>query len=620
MSYRNPQIFTADPTAFAKGFQTTFDAFQKKFEDEKQRKKELADKADLAEAMALRKSDLSAFQKIDAQLMKSFQSGIDEIIQTDRFKNASKADQERMIREVSYTKGTIGKINEMLSIDNDNWDIRNDDAISELRNAMLTGDESVQISGGGLDMAISFKNDKGELKTVTLADIANTNFRLTEDYKDELEKFDNDFIKNAEAYYKESVALGVDPKDIKDSLFEIYKKDLKSDRDLLSYAYSNELDPSMQVHSVIYGDDRFSPEGKDQQVNEQFEAVGNFLAQRALDRAYDRSPLLQATRDKIERDKKRSSGSGSGSGDVEGVVDNFFQMVRNDFSTFATAATGTKTTYNNRTGEVKAVDSEGKSYTYDFTKQDGSRYTLYDKIFDNVLKDRVPKGTDVKAVKDLFMRRVQESEAYVKDDKPFTEGRAPDSQTTTPTKATTTTETPSEPNVSQENQYPESFNDLSTEPTTREELFGLGQGLGRSGAEKAILRELEDNYSSYTEQNLAKVIYDSGYKNSITINGKTYQTKNSINKSNQEAKKAAKALEDALKNIEAKSNDTITLSQQMKYSKSDILSVLGVDSLDSLTNQDIALYEIYKKDKSLFEEVKQNFEERQKFAQNKIII
>ena len=182
--------------------------------------------------------------------MKSFQSGIDEIIQTDRFKNASKADQERMIREVSYTKGTIGKINEMLSVENDNWDIRNDDAISELRNAMLTGDESVQISGGGLDMSISFKNDKGELKTVTLGDIANTNFRLTEDYKDELEKFDDAFIKEAEIYYKESVALGVDPEDIKDSLFDIYKKDLASDKDLLSYAYSNELDPSMQVHSI----------------------------------------------------------------------------------------------------------------------------------------------------------------------------------------------------------------------------------------------------------------------------------------------------------------------------------------------------------------------------------
>lgn len=306
MSYRNPQIFTADPTAFAKGFQTTFDAFQKEFEDEKQRKKELAEKADLAEAMALRKSDLSAFQKIDAQLMKSFQSGIDEIIETDRFKNASKADQERMIREVSYTKGTIGKINEMLSVENDNWDIRNDDAISELRNAMLTGDESIQISGGGLDMAISFKNDKGESKTVTLGDIANTNFRLTEDYKDELKKIDNDFIKEAEARYKESVAAGVDPEDIENDLLEIYKSNLSRDIDLISYAYSNELPPSMQPHSIIYGDDRFSPETREQQTKEQNEVAVNYLAQRALDGAYNSSHLLGASRAKLQREQLES--------------------------------------------------------------------------------------------------------------------------------------------------------------------------------------------------------------------------------------------------------------------------------------------------------------------------
>jgi hypothetical protein len=117
---------------------------------------------------------------------------------------------------------------------------------------------------------------------------------------------------------------------------------------------------------------------------------------------------------------------------------------------------------------------------------------------------------------------------------------------------------------------------------------------------------------------MAKVIYDSGYDSSITINGKTYQTRQSVNKSNEEEKKVTKRLQDAIKNIEAENNDTITISQQKKYSKSDILSVLGVDSMNSLTNQDIALYEIYKKNKVLFEKVKQDFEQRKNFAKNKI--
>lgn len=153
--------------------------------------------------------------------------------------------------------------------------------------------------------------------------------------------------------------------------------------------------------------------------------------------------------DKITR-KQPGSGSGSGSGSgaaqIEAFTDDLFRMVRNDFSTFATSATGLTTNYSTKDGKLRISNKDGsQTWTYDFTQERGQRERLYSKIFDDVLKSEVPGNTkETKQVKAAFMKKVRESEAYVKDDKPFTEGRAPDSQTTTPTETTAQPETSNE--------------------------------------------------------------------------------------------------------------------------------------------------------------------------------
>jgi len=188
MSYRNPTMIPpADPMAFSRGFEQAFSKQQSAFQADLEERKRLAQEADEALANAYAMADIGPINGIDNKFNQALQDSLNKIIDDGDFANASKADQVKMLQDLRLKKAAFGRIGEIMSVDTEDWDLRNDPKLSAFRKAVLSG-EDFKIDSSGLDFKIN-----GSFGTITLDDIANTRIINKAPYEEKLDQINGDF-------------------------------------------------------------------------------------------------------------------------------------------------------------------------------------------------------------------------------------------------------------------------------------------------------------------------------------------------------------------------------------------------------------------------------------------
>jgi len=302
MSYTNPQIFTSDPTAFSKGFEASFQKFQDAFEAERKEKERIAKEKDEALAQAYNASDISDVVGLDTRIMDGIQKSMDAIIDRGDFANASASEQAKMLRKVSSIKNTVSRLGDLASIDPNDWDSRNSDKLTELKNAMLKGDKSIRIEGTGLDLKIV-----GDFGEVSLDELSSAKFMKKSDYSPDYDAINSQFRKNADEYLKLAVQTGTSLEDVKSALKMQFTGLLQneSDPELLSYLFSNNLsnDTKLLAKGRYYGDPEVTKNMSSKEASEfynrQFTLMADELADKAIKSVFDYSPFAKYYQDQI---------------------------------------------------------------------------------------------------------------------------------------------------------------------------------------------------------------------------------------------------------------------------------------------------------------------------------
>jgi len=239
MSYRNPtMIQPADPLAFSKGFEQAFSQQQSAFEADIQERKRIAEETDAALAAAYGMADLGPMAEFDAGVTNAFQEGVNSIIENGDFANATKADQVKILQKVNLLKGSIQRLGEIVSVDPQDWDLRNDPILSKFRAAVLSGDKSIKFEGKGLDFKV-----KGSFGEISINDLTNKRIINKAPYEQAINELNSNF---GERYYKtmsEAFKAGKTDAEIellKADFENIYAERIKSlDPDLLQFLKFN---------------------------------------------------------------------------------------------------------------------------------------------------------------------------------------------------------------------------------------------------------------------------------------------------------------------------------------------------------------------------------------------
>jgi len=188
MSYRNPtMIQPADPLAFSKGFEQAFSQQQSAFQADLEERKRIAQEADDALANAYAMADLGPINGIDTKFNESLQTALNSIVENGDFANASNSERAKMIQDLKLKKAAFARIGDIMAVDSEDWDLRNDPRMSAFRKSVLKG-EDFKIDSEGLNFKIS-----GSFGTITLDDIANTRIINKAPYEESLSKINNDF-------------------------------------------------------------------------------------------------------------------------------------------------------------------------------------------------------------------------------------------------------------------------------------------------------------------------------------------------------------------------------------------------------------------------------------------
>jgi len=188
MSYRNPTMIPpADPMAFSRGFEQAFSQQQSAFQADLEERKRIAQEADDALANAYAMADLGPINGIDTKFNESLQTALNSIVENGDFANASNSERAKMIQDLKLKKAAFARIGDIMAVDSEDWDLRNDPRMSAFRKAVLKG-EDFKIDSEGLNFKIS-----GSFGTITLDDIANTRIINKAPYEESLSKINNDF-------------------------------------------------------------------------------------------------------------------------------------------------------------------------------------------------------------------------------------------------------------------------------------------------------------------------------------------------------------------------------------------------------------------------------------------
>ena len=423
MSYRNPQIFFADPQALQKGFEAGFSSMQAKFEKERLEKERIAKEQDEALAGAYNASDLSGIANLDTRIMDGLQKSIDSIINDGSFATASASDQAKMIRQVSAVKNTVARLGELAGIDPEDWDSRNSPKLSALKSALTRGDESVNIVGKGLDLKIV-----GDFGEITLDEIASAKFMNKTDFRDDYDKITSTFKKDAFTYMENAAKAGTEIDE--DKLRNIFANIIKEqgDPEFWSYLFSNETDSTMKGR--FYGDPEAKKVYGDDFESIQFTEMSDDLFKKVIGSVYDSAELRgYYTRKNAEKSSK-SSGTGKelSKEELEQKADELFDNARADFSKVLSRSLNKKAVYDNKTGRLTiepygfAQDqkkTEGKreylpqeKEMFNLATNTGKREALYEDIFDSYFDTSTYSKAERRIAFERFMNRVRGTKAY----------------------------------------------------------------------------------------------------------------------------------------------------------------------------------------------------------------
>jgi hypothetical protein len=219
MSYRNPtMIQPADPLAFSKGFEQAFSQQQSAFEAEIKERKRIAEETDAALAMAYSVADLGPMAEFDAGVTAAFQDGINSILESGDFANANKAEQAQMLQKVNLLKGSIQRLGEIVSVDPQDWDLRNDPILSKFRAAVLSGDKSIKFEGKGLDFKV-----KGSFGEISINDLTNKRIINKAPYEQAINELNSSFGERYSKTISEAFKSGKT-----DAEIELLKADFKN--------------------------------------------------------------------------------------------------------------------------------------------------------------------------------------------------------------------------------------------------------------------------------------------------------------------------------------------------------------------------------------------------------
>ena len=294
MSYRNPQIYAADPMAFSRGFTEAFDKFQGMFEKEKAEREALKRQEEAALARGYAAADIGKINKIDLKLNQGLQQSLNSVVESRQFADATPAEQQRMLQELGVIKSSMQRIGEIAAIDPENWDSRNSKTLTAFRNAVLDGDDSIEVIGEGLNMRI-----KGSFGEITLDDISNAKVMTKEKYQDIFDNFQDKFTTTAIKRVEQVAKIGGNVEAEKQRIQEDYKKQLRAQGpELLSYLYGNEVDSNIYdtYKSFVYADPNItkdlSNEQKDKFINDQFNSLAENMYSKAMDSFIDPTPYV----------------------------------------------------------------------------------------------------------------------------------------------------------------------------------------------------------------------------------------------------------------------------------------------------------------------------------------
>lgn len=234
MSYRNPQfIQPADPLAFSKGFEQGFSEQQAKFQADLEERQRLAKEADDALAQAYAMADLGPINSIDTKFNQALQDSLNNIVDSGDFANASQSERAKMIQDLKLKKAAYAKIGEIMSVDTEDWDLRNDPKLSAFRAAVLKG-EDLNFDTKGLDFKVT-----GSFGEITLDDIANTRIINKAPYEEAIQALNDDFAKRYEKTLITAYSQGKSDKEL-----ELLKSEYQK-------AYTqriNNLDPDLKKY------------------------------------------------------------------------------------------------------------------------------------------------------------------------------------------------------------------------------------------------------------------------------------------------------------------------------------------------------------------------------------
>lgn len=195
MSYTKPTMYQqADPLAFSKGFDAAFQKQQDAFKADLEERERIAKEADEALAFAYSAADIGPINGIDAKFNDALQAGLNSIVERGDFANASASEKAKMLQQLKLKKSAFQRIGEIMGVDQEDWDLRNDPKLSAFRAAVLKGDPSIQVEANGLDFKI-----KGNFGEITLDDISNKRIINKAPYEEALNEVNGSF---AETYQK----------------------------------------------------------------------------------------------------------------------------------------------------------------------------------------------------------------------------------------------------------------------------------------------------------------------------------------------------------------------------------------------------------------------------------
>jgi len=236
MSYTNPKIFASDPTAFSRGFDVAFQKQQQAFQADIEERKRLAKEADDAMAAAYSMADVGAIKGIDLKFNEALQNSLNSIVESGDFANASAADKAKMIQEMRLKKAAFQRIGEIVGVENEDWDMRNDPTLTAFRTAVIKG-EDLSIDSKGLDFKI-----KGSFGEITLDDIANKRIFNKAPYEESLDEINQKYAKSYATKIYTAFKNGKSQKDI-DEITALekaaYAQAINKEPDLKSYVQYN---------------------------------------------------------------------------------------------------------------------------------------------------------------------------------------------------------------------------------------------------------------------------------------------------------------------------------------------------------------------------------------------